>query len=230
MIEPPTIGMGLGLPAVRLPVGACSGQSSPPNPPTPVPTTLAEVPVIPPDLVATGGVFLVQPYLQLGDNSALSNPERLALLWHADDRDDDWSVEVQVVTGGPWVAMPTPAWRRVAVPGRRPTASITRASRAWRRARSSAIGYSKGGTVDFYGQGEGPQGGRATIPVRRLRRLRRGDGRAAGDRLTGVPARAGLRGRSPATSSIRRGGSTSIARSSSRSTTPTRRRPPSVRR
>lgn len=90
-----------------LPLGACSGQVA----------TFAEVPATPPDVVSTGGNFLVQPYLQLGDNPALSKPERFALLWHADDREDDWAVDVQAVANGPWVAMPTPDWRRVAVPG-----------------------------------------------------------------------------------------------------------------
>src|SRR4051812_33181841 len=38
------------------------------------------------------GVFLVEPYVQLGD-PASSTSERVEVLWQGEDRDADWSVE-----------------------------------------------------------------------------------------------------------------------------------------
>jgi len=98
-----------------LPIGACSGQTE--TKPSPPVVFVEEVPVTPPDLVATGGAFLVLPYLQLGDHPSPTTPECLTLLWHADDRDDDWSVEVRATPAGPWAATASPTSRRVAVPG-----------------------------------------------------------------------------------------------------------------
>jgi len=103
---------------VVLPIGACSGQTPPKVPPSS--TAVEEAPVLPPDLVSTGGAFLVMPYLQLGDNPTSTTPERFDLLWHADDRDDDWTVEVRATAAGPWVATASPTSRRVAVPGAAP--------------------------------------------------------------------------------------------------------------
>ena len=45
------------------------------------------------------GPFLATPYLQLGDDP---RPDELALLWHADHVEADWSVEVQSPIGAEW--------------------------------------------------------------------------------------------------------------------------------
>ncbi len=49
--------------------------------------------------------FVVAPYLQLGDAPGLANPERLSLLWQAEDKSlaSDWWVEVQTEPGREWV-------------------------------------------------------------------------------------------------------------------------------
>ena len=55
------------------------------------------------------GPFLATPYLQLGENPSLDN---LTLLWHADDVDADWSVEVRSpAVGGSWKPAGTPSNR-----------------------------------------------------------------------------------------------------------------------
>lgn len=67
---------------------------------------------------AADSVFLVKPYLQLGDPAASrSGPGDLALLWQTDDREALWSVEVQAGPDQPWRKVATPTLRRVAVSG-----------------------------------------------------------------------------------------------------------------
>lgn len=39
--------------------------------------------------------FLAKPYLNLGDNQTPGRTEKLTLIWHATDRDQDWQVEYQ---------------------------------------------------------------------------------------------------------------------------------------
>ena len=58
--------------------------------------------------------FLVKPYLQLGDAPKAAREERLDLLWHAEDREATWTVEVQV--GRTWQAQAAPAYRRLDAP------------------------------------------------------------------------------------------------------------------
>ena len=58
--------------------------------------------------------FLVKPYLQLGDAPKVAAPERLDLLWHAEDREATWAVEVKA--GARWVPQGPPAFRRLAAP------------------------------------------------------------------------------------------------------------------
>src|ERR1700749_2353252 len=57
--------------------------------------------------------FLFEPYLQLGDNPGLADPERAEVVWHAPDRDLDWWVEVRTSPGAAWVRAPKPAYRAV---------------------------------------------------------------------------------------------------------------------
>jgi predicted phosphodiesterase len=58
--------------------------------------------------------FLVQPYLQLGDAPKASAKERLDLLWHAENRDAAWSVEVRGAKG--WEPQGAPTFRTFDVP------------------------------------------------------------------------------------------------------------------
>ncbi|MCM2249142.1 MAG: hypothetical protein NDI58_00965, partial [Geothrix sp.] len=58
--------------------------------------------------------FLVKPYLQLGDAPKVAARERMELMWHAEDRDAAWRVEVKLGRG--WVAQAAPAFRRLDAP------------------------------------------------------------------------------------------------------------------
>ncbi|WP_257306898.1 metallophosphoesterase [Geothrix campi] len=58
--------------------------------------------------------FLVKPYLQLGDAPKVAVRERLDLMWHAEDRDAVWSVEVKQGRG--WTAQAAPSFRRLDAP------------------------------------------------------------------------------------------------------------------
>jgi hypothetical protein len=58
--------------------------------------------------------FLFKPYLQLGDAPGPSDVERAEVVWHADDREIDWWVEVRSTPDGGWVRVPEKlAYRRV---------------------------------------------------------------------------------------------------------------------
>jgi len=58
--------------------------------------------------------FLVKPYLQLGDAPRPSAKERLDLMWHAEEQDWAWEVEIQSAKG--WVAQAAPSFRRLDAP------------------------------------------------------------------------------------------------------------------
>ncbi|WP_257310710.1 metallophosphoesterase [Geothrix fuzhouensis] len=58
--------------------------------------------------------FLVKPYLQLGDAPRPAAKERLDLLWHAEDRDVAWTVEVKGTRG--WIVQATPTFHRLDAP------------------------------------------------------------------------------------------------------------------
>jgi len=60
------------------------------------------------------GTFLVKPYLQLGDAPRVAAAERLDLMWHSEDRDATWSVEVRGKKG--WELQSTPSFCRLDVP------------------------------------------------------------------------------------------------------------------
>ena len=66
-----------------------------------------------PDASKSADVFLVKPYLQLGDAAT----DGLELLWHAEDAEADWTVESRPGADRPWRKGEAPASRRVAVPG-----------------------------------------------------------------------------------------------------------------
>lgn len=58
--------------------------------------------------------FLVKPYLQLGDAPRIAATERLDLLWHAENQDGAWTVEVRGPKG--WEAQAAPAFRTLDAP------------------------------------------------------------------------------------------------------------------
>lgn len=58
--------------------------------------------------------FIAKPYLQLG---AEPKPGRLDVVWLAGDQDQPWSLELKSGEKGPWLAMPKPSFRTVALPG-----------------------------------------------------------------------------------------------------------------
>jgi hypothetical protein len=60
------------------------------------------------------GPFLATPYLQLGESPA---PDELTLLWHADDVEAPWSVEVQSPVDAPWKPAGGPSNRRIIFDG-----------------------------------------------------------------------------------------------------------------
>jgi len=61
--------------------------------------------------------FQVEPYLQLG--AGPSSPDRLALLWHAQDGLSDWTVEIKPQSGEDWTRMAPPVSVLVDTPGSR---------------------------------------------------------------------------------------------------------------
>src|SRR5262249_28010383 len=64
---------------------------------------------------ASPGVFVVEPYLQLGDAPARGVSNSLQLLWHAADADDEWMVDYHPGDDQEWRRAEAPAWRRIAV-------------------------------------------------------------------------------------------------------------------
>lgn len=61
--------------------------------------------------------FLVEPYIQLGNNPRLSDPENLALLWHTSDSDDQWSVRPRLRNTEDWKSVSAPKVRRITAQG-----------------------------------------------------------------------------------------------------------------
>jgi len=60
------------------------------------------------------GPFLATPYLQLGEDP---DSPGLTLLWHADDVDEEWSVEVRGVDDDHWQPAGVPSYRPVILDG-----------------------------------------------------------------------------------------------------------------
>ena len=58
--------------------------------------------------------FLVKPYLQLGDLPRMAAREGLDLLWHAENKDGAWTVEVQGAKG--WEVQAAPTFRTLHAP------------------------------------------------------------------------------------------------------------------
>ena len=61
--------------------------------------------------------FVEKPYLQLGDNPALSARESLVLMWHAGDDSAKWSVQLRGAKSTVWRKGGLPVSQLVQVPG-----------------------------------------------------------------------------------------------------------------
>ncbi len=61
--------------------------------------------------------FVEKPYLQLGDNPALSARESLVLMWHASDDSAKWSVQLRGAKSTVWRKTGLPVSQLVQVPG-----------------------------------------------------------------------------------------------------------------
>ena len=64
---------------------------------------------------AKSKIFVVEPYVQLGDAPAPSAAETLQVLWHTDDTETAWSVEYRSGDNADWERAATPVMRRIAV-------------------------------------------------------------------------------------------------------------------
>jgi len=94
-----------------LPLIACPEGDSLALPPFPALPAVSA-----PSRTAMASPFQVEPYLQLGPGPA--SPERLALVWHAQDGPGDWAVEIEPQAGGAWTRMDRPVSALVDLPGR----------------------------------------------------------------------------------------------------------------
>lgn len=63
------------------------------------------------------GVFLVEPYLQLGDPPAHEPTRQLALVWQTTDHEAEWAVEYKVSESKHWRLASKPSFDRVAMLG-----------------------------------------------------------------------------------------------------------------
>jgi len=96
-----------------LPLTACpEGDSQAPPPFPALPAASA------PARAAPASPFLVEPYLQLGPCPA--SPDRLALVWHAQDGPADWAVETRPQAGEAWTRMEPPVSALADLPGAGP--------------------------------------------------------------------------------------------------------------
>ncbi len=61
------------------------------------------------------GVFLVKPYLQMGN--APASPQSLTILWHTDDIEANWSVETRATAREAWKPAGAASLRRITIAG-----------------------------------------------------------------------------------------------------------------
>jgi predicted phosphodiesterase len=77
----------------------------------PLPVAAPATPSTPP------GPFLVKPYLQLGDAPTATATEVISLLWHTEDTDGVWRVEIKPQGGSAWTQAEAPTAQRISVGG-----------------------------------------------------------------------------------------------------------------
>jgi 3',5'-cyclic AMP phosphodiesterase CpdA len=106
---------------------------------------------------APGWVFLVDPYVQLGDAPRAASSERLTVLWQAADAEAAWSVEVRDSASAPWRRGGEPQWRRAGRTGGGPR----------RFYRATLEGLEPGGEVSYRVKRNGATVFNATARARR---------------------------------------------------------------
>ncbi len=133
------------------------------------------------------GPFLATPYLQLG---AEPGPDRLALLWHADDRDAAWAVEVRSPEDAPWKPALAPESRPIRLEGVEPQRVYRATLAGLAPGRSFRYRVLLGGKPEFEATAGGQGRARPAAAVRGLRRLRGEHLGPEEGRLPGFPGEA----------------------------------------
>jgi len=102
-------------------------------------------------------VFLVKPYLQLGDATPGRVAENLGLLWHTDLVEADWAVEYRPGSGAAWREAEAPRARGIAVPSIAPHWVYRAALNGLDLGDTFAYRVRRGGMVVFSAEGRAPK-------------------------------------------------------------------------
>jgi acid phosphatase type 7 len=102
--------------------------------------------------------FIVKPYFQLGDASPGKAVEGLALLWHANDIDEDWAIEYQSSSEVLWHQAQAPAIERIAIPTIAPHRVYRAILQGLRPGEEFRYRVCKRGVTVFEAVGHGPVG------------------------------------------------------------------------
>lgn len=100
-------------------------------------------------------IFVAKPYLQIGDRPKAGN---LALLWHTDDVDAEWSVEYRAAVDRDWQNAATPSLKRIAVSGVAPHRVYRADLKGLVAGGEFAYRVRKSGTIVFSADGRSPKG------------------------------------------------------------------------
>jgi hypothetical protein len=107
---------------------------------------------------AADGAFVVEPYLQLGDEPALKPSVGLNLLWQAPEGSSDWEVEYRPGPGAIWRKAETPESKRIAVEGVAPYLACRAVLKGLEPGQAFAYRVLRGGEVVFEGGGKARKG------------------------------------------------------------------------
>ncbi|MFI5455413.1 MAG: metallophosphoesterase [Isosphaerales bacterium] len=110
-----------------------------------------------PSAKASEVVFLVKPYLQLGDAPPGQVATDLGLLWHTDLVETDWAVEYRPGPGAAWREAGAPRVRGIAVPSIAPHWVYHAALNGLGAGDTFAYRVRKGGKVVFSAEGRAPK-------------------------------------------------------------------------
>lgn len=98
--------------------------------------------------------FWVKPYLQLGQSSTLGKTDNLTVMWLADDKDANWSLDVRRQGETGWNAMSAPTYHRIAVSGPEPHRVYKAVATDLPLGEKFAYRVSVGGKEAFVGEGQ----------------------------------------------------------------------------